>query len=67
MITSAKHSKWHNDIIITDLKKAGLKKQCFIRFKLFTLQNTFIKKKVDVLILKDKKAVRQSLSQTVPY
>ena len=63
MITSATHSKWYGDIIITDLKKAGLKKNCFIRLKLFTIQNSLIKRRVGLLGLKDKRAVYQSLSQ----
>ncbi len=42
MITSATNSKWLGDIQIKNLKEAGLKKECVIRFKLFTLDNSLI-------------------------
>ena len=42
MITSATNSEWLGDIIIHNLKQAGLSKHCVIRFKLFTLQNNLI-------------------------
>lgn len=65
MITSADHSKWHQDVIITDLKKAGLKKSCFARFKLFTIPNSLIQGKAGSLSLKDKNSVKQRLSQSI--
>jgi mRNA interferase MazF len=65
MITSASNSKWFKDVPVTDLKKAGLKKPCFIRFKLFTIQNDLIKNKVGSLSTLDKKEVGDKLSQTL--
>ena len=65
MITSADHSKWYQDVIITDLKKAGLKKSCFVRFKLFTIPNSLIQGKAGSLSLKDKNSVKQRLSQSI--
>ena len=45
MITSATHSKWDMDTFISNLKTAGLKKNCYIRFKIFTIDNYLIKNK----------------------
>ena len=63
MITSAAHSKWQGDVTVMDWKKAGLRKKCFIRLKLFTIQNSLIKRKVGVLSLKDKTAFCQNFSR----
>lgn len=65
MITSASNSKWFKDVSVTDLKKAGLKKPCLVRFKLFTIQNDLIKKRVGALSLIDKNEVSEKLSQTL--
>ena len=62
MITSAAYSRWYGDVTITDWRKAGLRKKCFIRLKLFTIQNSLIKKKVGSLSLRDKKVFYQRLS-----
>lgn len=37
MITSAAHSQWFGDTLVTALKGTGLTKPCIIRLKLFTL------------------------------
>ncbi len=65
MITSATHSKWYKDVPISDLKKAGLKKPCYIRFKLFTIQSNLIKRKIGTLTSLDKDEVREKLSQSI--
>lgn len=65
MITSATNSKWFKDVSVTDLKKAGLKKPCFVRFKLFTIQNNLIKRKVGALSSFDKSEVSEKLSQAL--
>ena len=63
MITSAVYSKWRGDIIIMDWRKAGLRKKCFIRLKLFTIQNSLIRKKVGILSLRDKKSILSKFIQ----
>jgi mRNA interferase MazF len=65
MITSATNSKWFKDVSVSDLKKAGLNKPCFVRFKLFTIQNDLIKNKVGSLSISDKSEVSEKLSQTL--
>ena len=63
MITSANSSTWFEDVLISDLKKAGLRKSCFVRFKFFTIQNNLIKKKTGVLSATDKSKVSDKLSK----
>ncbi len=65
MITSATHSEWFKDVSIKNLKKAGLKKKCVVRFKLFTIQNNLIKKKVGSLSSLDREEVSAKLSQSL--
>jgi mRNA interferase MazF len=65
MITSATNSEWFKDVSIKDLKKAGLKKECVVRFKLFTIQNDLIKKKVGSLSSLDREEVSVKLSQSL--
>jgi mRNA interferase MazF len=49
MITTAGHSRWSDDIEISDLAEAGLNRPCVVRWKLFTLPNEVIVKKVGSL------------------
>ena len=49
MITTASRTNWPNDISITDLDTAGLQRSCVVRFKLFTLPNAIILKRIGAL------------------
>lgn len=42
MITSAKKSSWHSDVIIKDLEKASLKTDCLVRMKIFSIDQSLI-------------------------
>ena len=42
MITSANRSAWHLDVSLEQWREAGLRKPCFARMKLFTLDNGLI-------------------------
>lgn len=53
MITSAKHSSWSSDVKISNLTKAGLTNESIIRFKLFTIDNRLIQKKIGKLAKQD--------------
>ena len=66
MITSTTKTKWHNDVQITEWKKAGLKKPCIARFKIFTLDNSLIAGKRGELQKNDKKAVIAVLQESLP-
>jgi mRNA interferase MazF len=49
MITTAGGSQWQSDIVIGDLKAAGLQRPCVVRWKLFTLPNEIILKRAGKL------------------
>lgn len=49
MITTAAHSSWPLDVIIRDLKIAGLPAPSLVRMKLFTLDHRLILKKIGKL------------------
>ncbi len=53
MITSAKSSTWLFDTDITDLTAAGLPVPCFIRMKLFTIDNQLVINKLGRLSQRD--------------
>ncbi len=61
MITSA-GTEWPSDVAIRGWRKAGLNVPCKIRFKLFTLENALIVRKVGSLARRDGEAVKQALS-----
>ena len=63
MITTAKHTSWESDIEITDLDQAGLCVDSFIRFKLFTIDQVLIIRKIGVLGKKDQKIVSKNVSR----
>lgn len=58
MITTASHSQWCGDTLITDLAMAGLHCRSYIRLKLFTLDRRIGARKIGTLSQID----RQSLS-----
>jgi mRNA interferase MazF len=61
MITSAANSNWYSDINIEDLITAGLKKSSIVRFKIFSLDERLIIKKIGVLSTLDIQKVRKNL------
>ena len=63
MITTSGHSPWSLDIVIEDLESTGLKTQSIIRFKLFTLDNSLITKKIGLLSGIDRTAVVANLKR----
>jgi mRNA interferase MazF len=67
MITTATHHSWMLDVKIEDLASAGLKVPSIVRFKLFTLDNVLIIKKIGSLTEKDVLAARKSLRQLFSF
>jgi mRNA interferase MazF len=57
MVTSATDATWPLDVSIKDLKSAGLNVECAVRFKLFTLDQRLVLRKVGVLGTNDQKRV----------
>ena len=46
MITTAKASTWPSDVTIRDLEKANLNVACLVRWKLATIPNNLIQRKL---------------------
>lgn len=63
MITSTAHSAWALDTDIKDLEAAGLKAPSKIRFKLFTLDNQLIIRKIGALSNYDRRVVTQRMKK----
>jgi|APTNR8051073442_1049403.scaffolds.fasta_scaffold02443_1 mRNA interferase MazF len=49
MITTASRSIWPDDYIIQDLTQAGLPKPCVVRWKVFTLPNELVIKRLGII------------------
>lgn len=67
MITSSGHHPWPGDVKLTDLVAAGLKAACLVRFKLFTLDNRLIVKKIGRLGAADRQQVSRQLQAYLPW
>lgn len=59
MITTAVHSHWPSDVPIADLTSCGLGKPSVVRFKLFTLDNRLIGRRIGTLSAGDLRAVQK--------
>ena len=62
MITSA-GSRWPSDVALQDWRESGLNAPCKVRFKLFTLDDALIVRKVGTLSHRDGRAVKDALSR----
>jgi mRNA interferase MazF len=62
MITSAKHSAWPLDVLITDLVVAGLPASSVVRFKLFTLDHRLVRGRLGRLATSDQAKVGEALT-----
>jgi mRNA interferase MazF len=60
MITTAARSSWPSDIPISDGESAGIAHRSVIRWKLFTLPNQIILRRLGQLGAKDVAAVRRA-------
>jgi mRNA interferase MazF len=61
MITSAKHSDWPTDVLISDQQAAGLSAPSVVRFKMFTLDARLILNRVGTLAERDRSRVHEEL------
>ncbi len=64
MITSA-GSEWPSDVAIQGRREAGLNVPCKVRFKLFTLDDTLIVRKLGALSKPDGAAVKKALGHVL--
>ena len=61
MITTVAHPPWALDTVIKDLDSTGIKAPSIIRFKLFTLDNELIVKKIGSLSSYDRTVISQRM------
>ena len=66
MVTTSKGSAWSSDVKISDLTKAGLKADCCIRMKFFTIDHTLFLGRLGTLADRDQDALKKSLSSVIP-
>ena len=64
MITSASRD-WPSDVVIQGWREAGLNVPCKVRFKLFTLDDNLIVRKLGSLSKRDGEAVREALASVL--
>ncbi len=62
MITSSTHAPWPGDVEITDLAAAGLKVGCVVRFKIFTLDNRLLVRRIGRLAECDREGLAEEMS-----
>jgi mRNA-degrading endonuclease toxin of MazEF toxin-antitoxin module len=62
MITRAAHTGWPSDHAIRDLSSAGLRHASVVRWKLFTLDNRIISRRIGRLESEDRDACAGSLA-----
>lgn len=69
MITTASHTQWHSDIVLSANQHTGLPVASVIRFKLFTLSNDLIKRKIgnipNTTKLQVQKAIATMIGSTI--
>ena len=62
MITSVR-SDWPSDVALKGWRDAGLNVPCKVRFKLFTVDDALIVRKIGVLSQRDRRAVKEAVSR----
>ena len=62
MITSSTHGPWPGDVEISDLAAAGLNVRCVVRFKIFTLDNRLLVRRIGHLAECDREALADELA-----
>ena len=63
MITTKNHSPWSLDTVIEDLNSAGLKAPSIVRFKLFTIEDILIIKKIGCLSKRDRITIQSKIQK----
>lgn len=64
MITSSGNNVWYSDVTVTDMEATGLKTPSVVRFKMFSLDERLIIKKIGYLSKSDKIKVKEHISNT---
>jgi mRNA interferase MazF len=63
MVTTAKSVRWPSDILLSDLKAAGLQTPCILRMRLVTLPNDLILRCIGRLAAVDRLACERGLAE----
>jgi mRNA interferase MazF len=66
MITRPLETAWPSDLPILDLTTAGLPVPSVVRWKLFTLPNSILRRSIGVLGPADRSAVSRALASILP-
>lgn len=66
MITSAKHSAWESDYLISNLRATGLTAPSVVRQKIFTLDVRLIIKSIGKIAEIDKNHIAKKLKKHLP-
>jgi mRNA interferase MazF len=62
MITTAEHTRWPSDHAILDLGPTGLRGDCVVRWKVFTLHNRALHRRIGHLGAPDRQGCRAVLA-----
>ena len=65
MITSSKGPAWPSDIILNDLDSAGLHIACYVRWRLTTIPNNFIVRRLGRLGALDRLCCERELANMI--
>lgn len=65
MITSAKNSHWDNDFEIKEIETTGLKTSCVVRYKIFSLDERIILKKIGSISINEQAQIKEDLLKMV--
>ena len=63
MITTARHTRWPSDYPIQELPPTGLRVACVVRWKLFTLDNRVLQRRMGQLGERDMHNCRAALAR----
>jgi mRNA interferase MazF len=63
MITTAKSSTWPSDYMLRSPSDAGLKTQCYVRWKTFTLPNQIIIRRLGKLAAEDQQNITARMKE----
>jgi mRNA interferase MazF len=65
MVTTASRTRWASDYAIQDLRPTGLRVACVVRWKLFTLDNRALQRRIGHLGERDAHGCRAALARIV--
>jgi mRNA interferase MazF len=67
MITTAEHTRWPSHYPIGDLRPTGLRVGCVVRWKLFTLDNRVLQRRIGCLGERDTHGCRAALASMLNW